>query len=121
MSMFAPLGPVDAAASLSLPSGGLALHGIAHLSPSSINAYVAQPAAWLMERLLQRRAPVGSAAHRGTAVEAGRRLPPSHSVPPSPLPRREGDLRPTPIHGELAPCPTTRLPHHHPVAPLAAP
>ena len=51
MSMFAPIGPVDAAASLSLPSGGLALHGIAHLSPSSINAYVAQPAAWLMERL----------------------------------------------------------------------
>ena len=71
MSMFAPIGPVDAAASLSLPSGGLALHGIAHLSPSSINAYVAQPAAWVMERLLQRRAPVGSAAHRGTAVEAG--------------------------------------------------
>ena len=71
MSMFAPVGPVDLAAPPSLPSGGLALHGIPHLSPSSINAYVAQPAAWVMERLLQRRAPVGSAAHRGTAAEAG--------------------------------------------------
>lgn len=71
MSMFAPIGTVDAAAALSLPSGGLALHEIAHLSPSSINAYVAQPAAWVMERLLQRRAPVSSAAHRGTAAEAG--------------------------------------------------
>jgi len=71
MSMFAPVGPLDVAVPLSLPSGGLALHGIAHLSPSSINAYVAQPAAWVMERLLQRRAPVGSAAHRGTAAEAG--------------------------------------------------
>ncbi len=71
MSMFTPIGPVDAIAPLSLPSGGLALHGIHHLSPSSINAYVAQPAAWVMERLLQRRAPVSSAAHRGTAAEAG--------------------------------------------------
>jgi len=71
MSMFAPIGPVDTAAPLSLPSGGLALHGITHLSPSSINAYVAQPAAWVMERLLQCRAPVSSAAHRGTAAEAG--------------------------------------------------
>ena len=71
MSMFALVGPVDLAAPPSLPSGGLALHGIPYLSPSSINAYVAQPAAWVMERLLQRRAPVGSAAHRGTAAEAG--------------------------------------------------
>lgn len=71
MSMLAPTGPLDATAPLSLPSGGLALHGIQHLSPSSINAYVAQPAAWVMERLLQRRAPVSSAAHRGTAAEAG--------------------------------------------------
>ncbi len=71
MSLFAPIGPVDIAAPLSLPSGGLVLHGIQHLSPSSINAYVAQPAAWVMERLLQRRTPVSSAAHRGTAAEAG--------------------------------------------------
>ena len=54
-----------------MKSGGLLLHGIAHLSPSSINAYVAQPAAWVMERLLLKRAPVGCAAHRGTASEAG--------------------------------------------------
>lgn len=71
MSMFAPTGSISAMAPLSMPSGGLALHGITHLSPSSINAYVAQPAAWVMERLLQRRAPVSSAAHRGTAAEAG--------------------------------------------------
>jgi hypothetical protein len=71
--MTAPVAPVPVPmpGMVSLPSGGLALHGIRHLSPSSINAYVAQPAAWVMERLLQRRAPVGSAAHRGTAAEAG--------------------------------------------------
>jgi hypothetical protein len=71
MSLFTPAGLRDPGVPLNIPSGGLALHGVAHLSPSSINAYVAQPAAWVMERLLQRRAPVGVAAHRGTAAEAG--------------------------------------------------
>lgn len=44
-------------------------HGIASLSPSSCNLFAAQPALWVMERLLGRRGPVGAAAHRGTAVE----------------------------------------------------
>jgi len=46
-------------------------HGVEHLSPSSLNMFVASPAIWVMERLLKKRAPVGAAAHRGTAVEAG--------------------------------------------------
>lgn len=46
-------------------------HGIDHLSPSSLNLFAAAPAVWVMERLLNRKAPVGCAAHRGTAVEAG--------------------------------------------------
>ena len=71
MSALAPLQQAALSADCSMPSGGLVLHGIAHLSPSSLNAYVAQPAAWVMERLLNRRAPVGCAAHRGTASEAG--------------------------------------------------
>lgn len=71
MSALAGPFPVRDPDTMSLPSGGLALHGIQHLSASSINAYVAQPAAWVMERLLHRRAPVGCAAHRGTASEAG--------------------------------------------------
>ena len=71
MSVLAPLHPEAHATDCSMPSGGLVLHGITHLSASSLNAYVAQPAAWVMERLLNRRAPVGCAAHRGTASEAG--------------------------------------------------
>jgi PD-(D/E)XK nuclease superfamily len=46
-------------------------HGITHLSPSSCNMFAASPAAFVMERLLKKRSPVGVAAHRGTAVEAG--------------------------------------------------
>lgn len=46
-------------------------HGIDHLSASSLNAYVHQPALWVMERLLGRSAPVGAAAHRGAAIETG--------------------------------------------------
>lgn len=46
-------------------------HQIAHLSPSSLNLWAAEPALWVMERLLNKRAPVGCAAHRGTAVEHG--------------------------------------------------
>ena len=46
-------------------------HGIAHLSPSSLNLFAAQPALFVMEKLLKKRGGVGCAAHRGTAAEAG--------------------------------------------------
>jgi len=49
-------------------------HGITHLSPSSLNAFAAAPAVFVMERLLKRTAPVGCAAHRGTASEHGIQL-----------------------------------------------
>jgi hypothetical protein len=48
---------------------GFALHGLDHLSATSLNLYAAAPALWVVEKLLRRRAPVGCAAHRGTAVE----------------------------------------------------
>ena len=44
-------------------------HGIGHLSASSINLYAAQPAIWVMQRLLKKAGPVGAAAHRGTAAD----------------------------------------------------
>jgi hypothetical protein len=44
---------------------------IDHLSPSACNLFVASPAMYVMERVLKRKAPVGAAAHRGNAVEAG--------------------------------------------------
>ena len=46
-------------------------HGIGHLSASSLNLWAAQPALWIMERLLGRRSPAGIPAARGKAVEAG--------------------------------------------------
>jgi hypothetical protein len=46
-------------------------HGIDHLSASSLNLWAAQPALWIMERLLGRRAPAGIPASRGKAVEHG--------------------------------------------------
>lgn len=46
-------------------------HGIAHLSPSTCNTFAASPAAFVLDKLLGRKSPVGAAAHRGTAVEAG--------------------------------------------------
>jgi len=46
-------------------------HGITHLSASSLNLFAAEPALWCMEKLLKKRGPVGCAAHRGTAAEAG--------------------------------------------------
>ena len=46
-------------------------HGIGHLSASSLNLWAAEPALWIMERLLGRRAPAGIPAARGKAVEAG--------------------------------------------------
>lgn len=46
-------------------------HGISHLSASSVNLFIAQPALWCASYLMKRRTPVGPAAHRGTAIEAG--------------------------------------------------
>lgn len=52
-------------------TNGFALHGIDHLSASSANLFAAQPALWVMERLLGHKGTVGAAAHRGTAAEHG--------------------------------------------------
>lgn len=52
-------------------TNAFARHGIGHLSASTINLFAAQPAAFVMEKLLKRRGPVGCAAHRGTAAESG--------------------------------------------------
>ncbi len=46
-------------------------HGLQHLSVSQLNLWANAPGVYVMERLLKRSAPVGAAAHRGTAVEAG--------------------------------------------------
>ncbi|GMM93101.1 hypothetical protein [Qipengyuania sp. MTN3-11] len=46
-------------------------HGITHLSASSVNLFVAQPALWCASYLLGKRTAVGPAAHRGTAIECG--------------------------------------------------
>lgn len=46
-------------------------HGITHLSASSVNLFIAQPALWACSYLMKKRTPVGPAAHRGTAIEAG--------------------------------------------------
>lgn len=45
--------------------------GIAHISVSQLNTWAAAPGVWILERLLGHKTPVGAAAHRGTAVEAG--------------------------------------------------
>lgn len=50
---------------------GFALHGLGHLSATSLNLWAAEPALWIAEKLLKRRAPVGCAAHRGTSAEEG--------------------------------------------------
>ena len=50
---------------------GFQRHGIAHLSPSSVNLFARQPALWVMEKLLKKRGSVGAAAYRGTSAEAG--------------------------------------------------
>jgi hypothetical protein len=46
-------------------------YGIEHLSPSSINVFLACPALFVLEKVLKHKTPVGCAAHRGTAVEDG--------------------------------------------------
>ena len=50
---------------------GFERHGITRLSPSTLNHFAAEPAHWVMQRLLNMRAPVSAAAARGTAVEWG--------------------------------------------------
>lgn len=42
-----------------------------HHSPSSLNLFAASPAMWVLEKVLGEKQPVGSPAHRGSAVEAG--------------------------------------------------
>ena len=49
---------------------GFDLHHIEHLSASSLNTAAAQLSVWVLERLLDKRAPVGAAAHRGSAIKA---------------------------------------------------
>jgi len=46
-------------------------HSIDHISASSANLFAAAPALWVSKYLLKRDAPVGAAAHRGSAVEVG--------------------------------------------------
>lgn len=46
-------------------------HGITHLSASSVNLFIAQPALWCASYLMKKRTAVGPAAHRGTAIECG--------------------------------------------------
>ena len=50
---------------------GFERHGITRLSPSTLNHFAAEPAHWVMARLLHFRAPMSAAAARGTAVEWG--------------------------------------------------
>lgn len=52
-------------------SNPFAPHGLDHISVSQLNLWATAPGIYVMERLLGHRAPVGAAAHRGTAVEAG--------------------------------------------------
>lgn len=46
-------------------------HKIDHLSASSVNLFIAQPALWAASYLMKMRTAVGPAAHRGTAIECG--------------------------------------------------
>ena len=50
---------------------GYERHGITHLSSSALNHFVAAPAHFVMQRLLNLRAPASAAAARGNAVERG--------------------------------------------------
>jgi len=54
-----------------MSADSFATHNVGHLSASSLNLWAAQPALWIMERLLGRRAPSGIAAARGKAIEHG--------------------------------------------------
>ena len=55
-----------------MASDPFAKHGIAHLSPSAINTFAAQPSYWALKYLLNHRDDEGNARMwRGSAVEAG--------------------------------------------------
>ena len=54
-----------------MPSNSFERHGIDHLSPSSLNLWAAEPALWVMERLLDRRSPISANASRGRSAEHG--------------------------------------------------
>ena len=46
-------------------------HGIEHLSPSAINAWINSPSLFVLERLMGFKGQMGASAHRGTATEVG--------------------------------------------------
>ena len=46
-------------------------HGLKHLSVSTLNLFQNAPGLFILEKLMGKRQPVGCAAHRGNAVEAG--------------------------------------------------
>lgn len=46
-------------------------HGLKHLSASTLNLFQNAPGLFILEKLMGRRQPVGCAAHRGNAAEAG--------------------------------------------------
>ena len=48
---------------------GFALHGIDHLSASSLNQWVSEPGVFAIERLLRLRSPTSPAMARGKAAE----------------------------------------------------
>lgn len=48
-----------------------ARHHMEYLSPSRLSLFAAEPAVFVLQYLLKRTVPVGAAAHRGTAAEAG--------------------------------------------------
>jgi PD-(D/E)XK nuclease superfamily len=52
-------------------TNGFELHGVQHLSASSLNLWAAEPALWVMERLLGLRSPGNALMARGKAAEEG--------------------------------------------------
>jgi len=55
---------------MTIPNG-FELHGVSHLSASSLNLWASEPALWVMERLLGLRSPGNALMARGKAVEEG--------------------------------------------------
>ena len=47
------------------------VHDLQHLSPSTCNLFTNSPAMFVLEKCMKKRSPVGAAAYRGAAVEAG--------------------------------------------------
>lgn len=62
---------IDFAKSGELAPNVFSVHGIEHLSPSSISKFASAPALFVLEKLLGHKGKVGCAAYRGTAAEAG--------------------------------------------------